>query len=81
MVNKHRQRRQDFAYHIDRRRWIFVATKVDHDPRDVPQERQRNVWVDERDKRLDNAETDDVVATLWAVTYAPPAPATLPADC
>jgi len=68
MVNKHRQRRENFADHIDRRWRIFVTAQVHHDPRDVPEERKRNIWVDEGDEWLDNAEADDIVAALWTVT-------------
>ena len=68
VVNKHCQCRQNFTNHVHRRRWILVAAKVHHDPRHVPEERQRNVWVDEGNERLDNAKTDDVIATLRAIT-------------
>lgn len=70
MVNKHRQRRQNFADHVDRRWRIFVTAEVHHDPCDVPEERQRNVWVDEGDERLDDTEADDIVAALWSITCA-----------
>jgi len=68
MVNKHGQRRENFTNHVHWRRRILVAAKVHHDPRHVPEERQRNIWVDEGDERLDNAKTDDVIATLRAIT-------------
>ena len=70
MVDKHCQCRENFTNHIHWRRRILVAAQVHHDPRDVPQERQRNTWVDEGDKRLDDAEADDIIAALWTVTCA-----------
>jgi len=70
MVNKHRQCRENFTNHIHWRRWILVAAQVHHDPCDVPQERQRNVWVDERDKWFDNAKADDIITALRAITCA-----------
>ena len=70
MVNEHGQGWQNFTNHVHRWRWILVAAKVHHDPRYVPEERQWNAWVDERDEWLDDAKADDVVATLWAVTCA-----------
>ena len=69
MVNKHCQCRKNFANHIDGWRRILVAAQIHHDPRDIPEERQRNVRVDEGNKWLDYAEADDVITAHWAVAY------------
>ena len=70
MMNEHCQCWKNITNHVHGWRWIFVAAQVHHDPRDVPQERQRNIGIDEGDKRLDNAKADDIITALWAVTYA-----------
>ena len=68
VVNKHCQRRQNLTNHIHRRWRIFVAAQVHHDPRDIPEERQRNTWIDEGDEWLHDAEADDIITTLWPIT-------------
>ena len=69
MVNKNGKSWQDLSDHVDLRRRLFATTQVDHDPRHVTQEAQRNRRTDERDERLYDAEWHDVVSTVWTVTY------------
>jgi len=56
MMNENSEGRQDLSNHVDLRRRLFAAAKVDHDPRHVAQKRQRDCGIDERDEWLDNAE-------------------------
>ena len=69
MVNKHCQCWKNFTDHIDRRRRVLVTAEVHHDPRDVPQKRERNIGINERDEWLNNAQADDVVPTLRTITW------------
>ena len=60
--------RQYLLNRLNRRGRVLVATQVHDDPCDVAQERDRYRRVDEDEQRLDDAQTDDVVATLRTVT-------------
>ena len=53
---------------VDVRRRVFVAAEIDDDPSDVPQKRDRNRRVDERQERLDDAQRNAVISTLWTVS-------------
>jgi len=56
--------RKYFLDHFGRRWRVFVSTQIDDDPRDVAQEGQGDVWVDEGNQRLHDSQADDVVAAL-----------------
>ena len=68
MVDKHIEGRQDLPDGLHGRRRVLVPAEIDHNPCHVPQERDRDFWVDEAEQGLDDAEPDDVVPKMRTVS-------------
>ena len=69
MVDKHVESGQDLPDGLNGRRRVLVPAEVNHDPRHVAQERDRDFGVDEAEQGLDDAEPDDVVTEMRTVSY------------
>lgn len=69
VVDEHVECGQDVPNGLDWGRRILIPAQVDNHPRDIPEEGDRNLGVDEAQKGLHNTEINHVVTEVGAIAY------------
>ena len=67
MLFRQIERQSAYSDGVDVRRRVFVTTQIDDDPSDIPQKRDWDRRVDERQQRLDHTQGNAVIAALRTV--------------